>query len=46
MEGPDGYLMENPEEAVRLDVKTDLEEVRKQAMLCGIRRGARVLDAG
>lgn len=46
MEGPDGYLMENPEEAVRLDVKTDLEEVRNQAMLCGINPGARVLDAG
>lgn len=46
MEGTDGYLMEDPEEAVRLDIKTDLGEVRRQALLCGIHPGARVLDAG
>lgn len=46
MDGSDGYLMENPEEAVRLDVKTDIDEVGKQALLCGIYPGARVLDAG
>jgi SAM-dependent methyltransferase len=46
MEGPDGYLMEDPEEAVRLDIKTDRDEVRMQAGLCGIHPGARVLDAG
>ncbi len=40
------YLMENPEEAVRLDVKTDPEAVRAQAILCGIGPGARVLDGG
>lgn len=46
MEGSSGYLMEDPEEAVRLDLKTDLDQVRKQAALCGIHPGARVLDAG
>lgn len=46
MDGSDQYLMENPEEALRLDVKTDPEEVRKQALLCGIGPGARVLDGG
>jgi len=40
------YLMENPDEAIRLDIKTDPDAVRKQALLCGIRAGARVLDAG
>ncbi|MDQ5988467.1 MAG: 2-methoxy-6-polyprenyl-1,4-benzoquinol methylase, mitochondrial [Syntrophus sp. SKADARSKE-3] len=40
------YLMENPEEAVRLDVKTDPDSVRKQAQLLGIGPGARVLDVG
>lgn len=41
-----GYLMENPEESLRLDVKTDPEAVRAQAVLCGIGPGARVLDGG
>ena len=41
-----GYLMENPEEAVRLEVKTDPEAVRSQALWCGLRPGMRVLDAG
>jgi SAM-dependent methyltransferase len=40
------YLMENPEEAQRLDIKTDPDAVRKQALLCGIGPGARVLDVG
>jgi len=40
------YLMENPEEALRLDVKTDPGAVRSQALLCGIGPGARVLDGG
>jgi SAM-dependent methyltransferase len=40
------YLMENFEEAVRLDVKTDPEAVRKQAQWCGLEPGLRVLDAG
>ena len=40
------YLMENLEESVRLEVKTDPEAVRKQAHWCGVRPGLRVLDAG
>ncbi len=40
------YLMENPEEAHRLDIKTDPEEVKQQAAWCGIGPGARVLDVG
>lgn len=46
MDASDQYLMEDPEEALRLDVKTDPDSVRKQASLCGIGPGARVLDAG
>jgi len=40
------YLMENPDENRRLEVKTDPEAVRRQAALCGIKPGMRVLDAG
>jgi SAM-dependent methyltransferase len=40
------YLMEDPEEAHRLVVKTDADAVRNQARLCGIGPGARVLDVG
>jgi len=40
------YLMDNPEEAIRLDMKTDPEAVRRQAQICGIAAGARVMDAG
>ncbi len=46
MDSVDEYLMENPEEALRLDVKTDPEAVREQARFFGIGPGARVLDAG
>jgi len=46
MDNSDAYLMEDPEEAIRLDVKTDPEAVLKQALLCGIGPGARVLDGG
>jgi len=42
----DSYLMENLEEAIRLEIKTDPEEVRKQALWCGLKPGLRVLDAG
>jgi len=41
-----GYLMENSEEAIRLEVKTDPEKVREEARWCGITPGASVLDAG
>jgi len=40
------YLMENLEEIVRLEVKTDPEAVRKQGLWCGLKPGLRVLDAG
>jgi SAM-dependent methyltransferase len=40
------YLMDNEEESIRLDIKTDPDAVRKQARWCGIKAGLRVLDAG
>lgn len=40
------YLMENPEEEIRLEIKTDPEVVRKQALWCGLKPGMRVMDAG
>jgi SAM-dependent methyltransferase len=40
------YLMENPEEAIRLEIKTDPRAVREQASWCGLKPGMRVLDAG
>ncbi len=40
------YLMENLEEAIRLEVKTNPDVVRKQAEWCGIKPGLRVLDVG
>ena len=46
MEKKDSYLMEDPEEALRLDVKTVPAMVIKQAKQCGIGSGARVLDGG
>jgi len=42
----DEYLMENTEEAFRLEIKTDSEAVRQQAHWCGVRPGMRVLDVG
>ena len=40
------YLMENIEEAARLEIKTDPDAVRVQARWCGLKPGIRVLDAG
>ena len=40
------YLMEDLEEAIRLEIKTDPEAVRTQALWCGLKPGLRVLDAG
>ena len=40
------YLMESLEETTRLEIKTDPEAIRKQAIWCGVKRGFRVLDAG
>jgi SAM-dependent methyltransferase len=42
----DEYLMENKDEAVRLDVKTDPVALSKQALWCGVKPGMRILDAG
>ena len=42
----DKYLMENPEESVRLHVKTDPEALRNQAIWCGVQPGLRILDVG
>jgi ubiquinone/menaquinone biosynthesis C-methylase UbiE len=38
------YLMENDEEAYRLDIKTDTEVVERQALWAGINPGMRVAD--
>lgn len=46
MEDKVSYLMDNEEENIRLDIKTDPEAVKKQADWCGVRPGMRVLDAG
>ncbi len=43
MESPD-YLMENEEESLRLDMKTDRTVVERQAAWAGIRPGMRVAD--
>ena len=40
------YLMENEEESIRLEVKTDPEAVRRQALWCGLKPGLKILDAG
>ena len=40
------YLMESPEETIRLDLKTNIEAVRKQALWAGVRPGMRVADLG
>ena len=46
MKNSHSYIMENDEESLRLDVKTDPDEVREQARWCGLVPGLRVLDAG
>ncbi|HBI14500.1 MAG TPA: methyltransferase type 11 [Desulfobulbaceae bacterium] len=40
------YLMENDEEAYRLDSKIDAERIRQQAAWAGLRPGMRVADLG
>lgn len=40
------YLMEDPEEAYRLELKTNPSDIRKHAEWFGIGPGARVLDVG
>ncbi|MFC1867971.1 class I SAM-dependent methyltransferase [Thermodesulfobacteriota bacterium] len=44
--GTADYLMENPEEEVRLEIKTDPKAVREQATWCGLKPGMRLMDAG
>ena len=38
------YLMESEDEVIRLDIKTDPDALRRQALWCGLRPGMRVLD--
>jgi SAM-dependent methyltransferase len=40
------YMMNNEEESLRLEVKTNPEAVREEALWCGVRPGMRVMDAG
>ena len=40
------YLMESEEEALRLDLKTDSEVVKRHALWAGIKPGMRVADLG
>src|SRR3990172_4210080 len=42
----DNYLMENDEESLRLDIKTDSKTVENQAMWAGIKKGMRIADIG
>jgi ubiquinone/menaquinone biosynthesis C-methylase UbiE len=46
MKNPREYLMEDDQEAVRLDRKTDPATVEKQALWAGIKPGMRVADCG
>jgi ubiquinone/menaquinone biosynthesis C-methylase UbiE len=43
---PTEYLMENNEETLRLDLKTDGKKVENQALWAGIKPGMRVADLG
>ena len=43
---PVQYIMESEDEAIRLDIKTDPQKVRKQAIWAGIRPGWRIADLG
>ncbi len=38
------YFMENEEESIRLELKTDLDNVKRQALWAGMRPGMRVAD--
>lgn len=40
------YLMENPDEIIRLEAKTDPEVIKREARWCGLKPGLKVLDAG
>lgn len=43
---PTPYLMENEQEGLRMEIKTDSANVEKQALWAGIRPGMRVADIG
>jgi SAM-dependent methyltransferase len=38
--------MESEDENIRLEIKTDPEDLRKQALWCGVKPGMRILDGG
>ena len=40
------YLMESAEETFRLDIKTNIQQVEKQALWAGLKPGMRVADMG
>jgi SAM-dependent methyltransferase len=40
------YLMESEEETIRIEIKTDPDALRKQALWCGVKPGMRILDVG
>ena len=40
------YLMEDKNESIRLDFKTDPETIKKQAIWAGIKPGMRIADLG
>ena len=40
------YLMESPEEELRLELKTDPEAVKQEARWCGISPGMKIIHAG
>jgi SAM-dependent methyltransferase len=46
MHGAKSYLMDNLQETLRLEIKTDPAAVLKQATWCGLKPGLRILDAG
>lgn len=46
MKQSQAYLMESRDEIVRLNLKTDPDALRKQALWCGVKPGLRVLDLG
>lgn len=46
MESHLDYLMENDEEIIRLEIKTDIETLHRQALWAGIKPGMRVVDVG
>ena len=46
MKNPPDYFMESEDENIRLDVKTDPDALKRQALWCGVQSGMRILDAG